>query len=154
MAKTTLSSFEKRAIDLFGRYYGAFNTHLFRASKGRLGNTLMGAPVLLLTTKGRKSGKARTSPLLYLRDGERFVIVASKGGYPTHPAWYLNLSDDPSVQVEVGAQKLQMRARTASEDERTRYWPKLTAMYKSYEAYQERTDRAIPVVILEPQTSA
>ncbi len=149
MPKTPLSNFEKKAVELFGRYYGALNTRLYRATKGKVGSTLAGAPVLLLTTTGRKSGKARTNPLLYLRDGDRYVVVASKGGFPTHPAWYLNLQSEPRVQVEVGAETKQMRARTASEAERAHYWPLLVRMYKYYESYQERTERPIPVVILE-----
>ncbi|MFT3927090.1 MAG: nitroreductase family deazaflavin-dependent oxidoreductase [Myxococcales bacterium] len=148
--KTPLSSFEKKAIEFFGRYYGGLNTKLFRATKGKLGGSMQGAPILLLTTTGRKSGQARTTPLLYLRDGERYVIVASKGGFPSHPAWYLNLSDQPRVEVELGAEKLPMLARTANEQEKAHYWPLLVAMYKGYANYQERTDRPIPVVILEP----
>jgi deazaflavin-dependent oxidoreductase (nitroreductase family) len=105
--------------------------------------------VLLLTTTGRKSGKARTSPLLYLRDGERYVVVASKGGFPSHPAWYLNLLENPRVQVEVGPETKQMTARTASPEEKARYWPSLVGMYKYYARYQERTERPIPVVVLE-----
>src|SRR4051794_6619547 len=122
MEKRPLSSFEKKAVDYFSRYFGGLNTKLFRATKGKIGGRMMGAPVLLLTTTGRKSGKARTNPLLYLGDGERFVVVASKGGYPTHPAWYLNLSDNPEVTVEVGAATLKMRARTASAPEKASYW--------------------------------
>lgn len=149
MAKAPLSGIEKKVIELFGRYYGALNTRLYRATKGKVGGTLAGAPVLLLTTTGRKSGQARTTPLLYLRDGERYVVVASKGGFPTHPAWYLNLQQNARVQVEVGKETKQLTARTASAEEKARLWPALVAMYKSYESYQERTERPIPVVFLE-----
>jgi deazaflavin-dependent oxidoreductase (nitroreductase family) len=136
-------------VEAFGRYFGGAQTWLYRRSGGKVGGTLMNAPVLLLTTTGRKSGKARTSPLLYLRDGERLLIVASKGGFPKHPAWYLNLRDKPEVQVQVGAVTKTMHARTVGEDEKARYWPELVRMYKPYAEYQKRTDRSIPVVALE-----
>ena len=106
MAKQPLSSFEKKAVELFGRYYGGLNTRLYRATHGKLGGRMGGAPVLLLTTTGRKSGKARTTPLLFLRDGTQLIVVASKGGFPTHPAWYLNLSANPQVRVELGSENL------------------------------------------------
>jgi deazaflavin-dependent oxidoreductase (nitroreductase family) len=124
------------------------NTAIYRVSGGRLGARFFGAPVLLLTTVGRKSGERRTAPLLYLEDGDRIVIVASKGGDPKHPAWYLNLKSDPDVEVEIGKQKRRMRARTANDEERAELWPKLVAMYRHYDTYQRRTDRTIPVVIL------
>lgn len=149
MAKNKLSAGEKTAIELFGKYYGRFNTWLYRKSGGKLGNTLMGAPVLLLTTTGHKSGQKRTVPLLFLKDGERYVIVASKGGFPTDPAWYLNLKANPAVEVQEGDAVKSMRARTMAEDEKAQYWPRLNAMYKAYQTYQDRTDRSIPVVALE-----
>lgn len=149
MAKNELSAGEQQAIDLFGKYYGGFNTWLYRATGGRLGKTLMGAPVLLLTTIGNKSGQKRTVPLLFLKDGERYFIVASKGGYPTDPAWYKNLVANPAVEVQEGSTVKAMRARTISEDEKAQVWPRLVAMYKYYEQYQDRTQRSIPVVALE-----
>jgi deazaflavin-dependent oxidoreductase (nitroreductase family) len=149
MAKNQLSAGERKAIDLFGKYYGRFNTWLYQRTGGRLGNTLLGAPVLLLTTIGNKSGQKRTVPLLYLKDGERYLIVASKGGYPTDPAWYKNLVANPAVEVQEGAVVKAMRARTVSEEEKAQYWPRLVAMYKYYQQYQDRTDRSIPVVALE-----
>jgi len=150
MTKNTLSAVDKKAIELFGKYYGSFNTWLYEKTGGKLGGTLMGAPVLLLTTIGNKSGQKRTAPLLYLQDGARYYIVASKGGYPVDPAWYKNLTANPAVEVQVGPHKQPMRARTVSEDEKAKVWPRLVAMYKYYQVYQDRTERSIPVVALEP----
>jgi deazaflavin-dependent oxidoreductase (nitroreductase family) len=126
------------------------NTWLYRASGGKLGASMRGAPVLLLTTRGRKSGEPRTVPLLYLRDGDDVVIVASKGGWPEHPLWYLNLQAHPEVQIEIGGDKLARVARTANPEERARLWPQLIALYADYASYQSWSDREIPVVILSP----
>lgn len=126
------------------------NTWVYRATGGRVGGRfLRGAPVLLLTTTGRKSGERRTAPLLYLADQDRFVIVASKGGFSHHPAWYLNLEKSPDVTVQVGSDRREMRARIANDTEKQHLWPKLVAMYRDYDDYQARTDRKIPVVVLE-----
>ena len=124
---------------------------LFRASGGRLGGRIRsGAPVLLLTTTGRKSGKQRTTPLLYLEDAGRYVVIASVGGAPKHPAWYLNLLANPAATIEVGGGKLAVSASTASPEERARLWPLAVQMYAGYDAYKARTSREIPVVILAP----
>jgi deazaflavin-dependent oxidoreductase (nitroreductase family) len=124
---------------------------LFRASGGRIGGRLRGnLPVLLLTTTGRKSGKQRTTPLLYVRDGEQYVIVASVGGAPKHPSWYLNLQNNPAAAIQIGARRIAVGARTATPDERTRLWSLATAMYPGYDAYQAKTSREIPVVVLTP----
>ena len=122
---------------------------LFRLTRGRIGSHLgKGLPVLLLTTTGRKSGKQRTTPLLYIEDGGRYVVVASVGGAPKHPAWYLNLRDDPRATLEVGGRRLAVQAETAGPEERERLWHGLTAMYPTYDRYQARTTREIPVVVL------
>jgi deazaflavin-dependent oxidoreductase (nitroreductase family) len=118
-------------------------------SGGRLaGRIAGGAPVLLLTTTGRKSGKQRTTPLLYLDDAGRYVVIASVGGAPKHPAWYLNLLTNPAATVEVGKRKLAVTAATASPEERARLWPLAVQMYAGYAGYQAKTTREIPVVIL------
>ena len=106
--------------------------------------------VLLLTTTGRKSGKQRTTPLLYLEDAGRYVVIASVGGAPKHPAWYLNLLANPAATIEVGRRKLAVTASTASPEERARLWPLAVQMYRGYEDYQAKTTREIPVVILSP----
>jgi deazaflavin-dependent oxidoreductase (nitroreductase family) len=128
------------------------NTWVYRATAGRIGGKfLRGAPVLLLTTIGRRSGRALTVPLLYLRDGDRFVCVASKGGMDHHPLWYLNLEAHPDVEVELAGVVTEVRARTATPDERAALWPRLVEMYGDYADYQQRTERVIPVVILTPR---
>src|SRR5919204_2750892 len=109
------------------RVFGSLNRVLYRASGGKLGATLKGAPILLLTTTGRKSGKPRTMPLLYLEDDGRLVVVASSGGSPGHPAWFLNLRDNPEVEVEIGRKRERRRARVAAPEERERLWPRVVA---------------------------
>jgi deazaflavin-dependent oxidoreductase (nitroreductase family) len=144
-----LSPIEQKLFALVGRYVAGLQTRLYRLTGGKLGGTLMNAPVLLLTTTGRKTGKQRTAPLLYLRDGTRLLIVASKGGFPAHPAWYLNLRDTPTVQVQLGAERKTMQAQTLSDEDKARVWPELVRMYKGYATYQARTERNIPVVALQ-----
>jgi len=107
--------------------------------------------MLLLDHVGAKSGKRRTTPLAYLADGDRIVIVASKGGHPRHPAWYHNLRANPRTTVQVGRRKLDVDARVAGPEERERLWPRVVDLYEGYAGYQQRTDREIPLVILEPR---
>lgn len=134
------------------RAASAANTWVYRLSGGRIGGRFrQGAPVLLLTTTGRKSGRPRTAPLLYLEDGENLVVVASKGGMSQHPVWYLNLEANPDVEVEIATSRRRLRARRASDEEKAKLWPRLVAMYRDYDDYQARTDRSIPVVILGPR---
>jgi deazaflavin-dependent oxidoreductase (nitroreductase family) len=134
------------------RVMTALNVWTYRLTNGWLGGTfLRGAPVCLVTTRGRKSGQPRTVALLYLRDGANVVFVASKGGMSHHPAWYLNMRAHPDVEVQLGKEQLAMRARTATPDEKRALWPRLVAMYRDYDDYQARTTRQIPVVICEPR---
>ena len=105
--------------------------------------------MLLLTTRGRKSGEPRTVPLIYLRDGDDYAIVASKGGWPEHPLWYQNLQAHPEVQIEVGGDKSARIARTANQEERARLWPMLKTYNPFYAQYEQITERTIPVVILK-----
>jgi F420H(2)-dependent quinone reductase len=125
------------------------HTAVYRLTNGRIGRRFRGAPVLLVDHVGRRSGKRRTSPLMYLRDGDNFVIVASKGGSHKHPAWFLNLQDRPQTTIQFDAERCTVRAREASADERERLWPQLVEIYSNYADYQQRTSRLIPVVILE-----
>jgi deazaflavin-dependent oxidoreductase (nitroreductase family) len=134
--------------DFLFKWVTAGHIAAYRASGGRLGGRLMRMPVLLLTTTGRKSGLKRTTPLTYLAEGDDIVLVASKGGHPQHPAWYLNLTAHSEVEVEQGSKRRTMTARTASPEERAELWPKVTELYSGYAGYQERTDRQIPLVIL------
>ena len=124
---------------------------VYQASGGRIGGRFRRtAPVLLLTTTGRKSGKRRTTPLLYVEDGERYAVVASVGGAPAHPAWYLNLRAHPAATIQIGRRTLVVTAETAGPDERARLWALATRMDPTYDAYQAKTSREIPVVILSP----
>lgn len=122
---------------------------VYRVSGGRLaGQIRKGAPVLLLTTTGRKTGKQRTTPLLYVEEGDRYVVVASDGGARSHPAWYLNLRNNPAATIQVGGDKLAVTADTAGPEERGRLWRRVTQMWPQYDDYQAKTRREIPVVIL------
>ncbi|HEX8075166.1 MAG TPA: nitroreductase family deazaflavin-dependent oxidoreductase [Thermoleophilaceae bacterium] len=130
------------------------HTAVYRASGGRIGHRIPGGPsMLLLEHVGAKSGAKRVSPLLYVRDGDDVVIVASKGGYPKHPAWYHNLRANPDAVAQIGTERREVRARVADPEERKRLWPKAVASYSGYIGYQERTDREIPLVILERRTA-
>ena len=108
-----------------------------------------GAPVLLLTTTGRRSGEQRTTPLIYGRSGEEYLLVASRGGAPEPPAWYRNLTADPHVRVQVKADKFDARARVATPEEKPALWSTMTAIWPAYDEYQSKTDREIPVVVIE-----
>ncbi len=130
------------------------HTFLYRRTGGRIGQNVpgVGAPMLLLDHVGAKSGTERTSPLLYIEDGDDLVIVASKGGYPKHPAWYHNLMANPDTTVQVGSEHRGIHARTATAEERQRLWPEVVASYGGYSDYQRRSKgREIPLVILEPR---
>ena len=124
----------------------------YRLTGGRFGHHMPGAPqMLLLDHVGAKSGKKRTSPLAYLRDGDDLVIVASKGGHPKHPAWFHNLKAHPDTEVQVGRSKRRVTAKVATPAQRKRLWPKVVDLYSGYAGYQRRTDREIPLVILKPR---
>ena len=131
----------------------AMHTAFYRLTGGWVGGWI-GVPILLLTTVGRKSGRRRTQPLLYLRTDRGYALVASYGGSDKHPDWYLNLEAKPEVEVQVGPSRKRMLARTASPQRRAELWPRLTALYKDYDVYQSRTTREIPVVELEPAPAA
>ena len=125
------------------------NVAVYRLSGGRLGGRVGRAPILLLHHLGRRSGKARVTPLLYLDDADRLVIVASKAGTDPHPAWFHNLMANPATTVEVGRERRRVTARQATAEERVRLWPRLVEMYPSYATYQSYTHRVIPDVVLE-----
>ena len=142
---------QERIANVAIRIMSVLNIWVYRASGGKIGGRFArGAPVCLLTSIGRKSGEPRTAPLLYLADGANVVIVASKGGMAKSPLWYGNLVANPACTVEIGREKRSMRARTASAAEKQALWPRLVAIYPDYDDYQARTERDIPVVILEP----
>ena len=124
---------------------------LFESTNGAEGGTLMGRPIILLTTLGAKSGKIRKTPLMRVEHAGEYLVVASKGGADTQPGWYLNLQADPEVGVQIRDDRFTARARTATEDERPELWRIMTAAWPAYDEYQEKTDRQIPVVVLERQ---
>lgn len=123
---------------------------VYRRTNGRLGAKLLWFPAALLTTTGRRSGLERTTPTLYLRDGEKVVLPASFGGRHGNPLWYLNLKANPVVRVQIRDEYLTMTARDATDEERRRYWPVLIKMYPPYKGYRDATDRVIPLVVCEP----
>ena len=130
--------------------FGEEHVRRYRETGGAVGHVWKeGSTVLLLTTTGRSSGKPRTTPLIYAQDGDRYVIVASKGGAPEHPGWYLNLERDPDVELQVKDQVVHARARTAGGDERERLWRTANEVWPHYAEYAQKTDREIPVVVLE-----
>ena len=121
----------------------------YRTSSGEDGHVWQGAPTLLLTTTGRQSGGRFTTPLIYGRIGDSYLVVASRGGSEVHPHWYLNLRANPAVEVQVAADRFTARARTATAEEKHRLWPLMTAIWPRYDEYQQQTQRDIPLVVLE-----
>jgi deazaflavin-dependent oxidoreductase (nitroreductase family) len=134
--------------------FGDEHVRRYRETGGVEGHDWRGTQTLLLTTTGRKSGEKHTTPLFYQPYGGNYLIVASKGGAPTPPAWYLNLAEHPRVEVQVRDDVFPARARTATAEEKPDMWRTMTATWPDYDAYQRRTDREIPVVVLEPQRAA
>jgi deazaflavin-dependent oxidoreductase (nitroreductase family) len=125
--------------------------HRYVATDGADGHEWKpGVPTLLLTTRGRRSGRLRRTPLIYGRDGERYLVVASYGGSPQHPDWYLNLDAEPDVEIQVGPDLMRARAATVGDADRDRLWGQMTGIWPDYDDYQARTDRQIPLVALEP----
>jgi deazaflavin-dependent oxidoreductase (nitroreductase family) len=125
---------------------------LYESSGGVEGTTLRDMPVVILTSKGASSGKIRKTPLMRVEHDGDYAVVASQGGAPTHPLWYFNLVADPHVEVQDGPAKSDRRAREVTGEEKARWWERAVAAYPDYAEYQEKTDRAIPVFVLEPLT--
>ena len=139
------------AKDFVFRLGTGLHRTVFCASGGRLLGRAGGMPVAILTTTGRRSGRARRTMLTVpVSDGERAVLIASYGGDSRHPAWFLNLVAEPNVNLTMGGRERPMRAREASAEERAQLWPRVVDAYRGYAAYQRRTDRQIPIVVLEP----
>ena len=146
-----ISESQEKVADVFIRWMTKANTWVYRATGGKVGAKFMrGAPVCLISTTGRRTGQKRTVALIYLQDGRDVILVASKGGMPHHPQWYLNMEANPDVEVEIGRTVTPMKARRASDEEKSAYWPKLLEIYPDYADYQARTERNIPVMILSP----
>jgi deazaflavin-dependent oxidoreductase (nitroreductase family) len=127
------------------------HTKKYRETDGEVGYMWNGAPVLLLTYTGRRSRKQRTTPLIFGRDGDDYLIVASMGGMPRHPWWYVNLEANPEAEIQVKADRIPVTARTATPDEKPRLWKIVNEVWPNYDEYQSRTDREIPVVVLTPR---
>jgi deazaflavin-dependent oxidoreductase (nitroreductase family) len=129
--------------------FGPEHVRVFRETEGRRGYHWRGATILLLTTRGRKSGELRTTPLIHRVDGERWVVVASKGGSPHNPIWFENLIANPDdIEIEIPGERIAVRASVAEGAERERLWPLMTEVWPAYDEYQARTERQIPVVVL------
>jgi deazaflavin-dependent oxidoreductase (nitroreductase family) len=131
--------------------FGQDHVDRYLATDGQEGHDWQGTQTLILTTKGRRSGQQRQHPLIYGRHGNDYLVVASKGGAPRHPAWYLNLDANPDVEIQVKDNKIRARARTATLGEKAELWSIMTKEWPDYDGYQEKTDREIPVVVLEPR---
>jgi deazaflavin-dependent oxidoreductase (nitroreductase family) len=134
--------------------FGQEHVDRYLATDGEEGHDWRGAHVLILTTTGRRSSEPRQTPLIYGRHGDDYLVVASKGGSPEHPAWYLNLEAHPEVEFQVKGRKMRGRARTATAQERAELWPIMAGEWPAYDDYQEKTDREIPVVVLTPDNGA
>jgi deazaflavin-dependent oxidoreductase (nitroreductase family) len=144
-------SWADRNWPLLQRLMGGHAT-IYRATRGLIGHRFPGAPpTLLLDHVGARSGTHRTSPLVYGEDGRNLVLVASKGGYPKNPAWYHNLVAHPDTTVQVGSRRKDVHARVATAEERARLWALMIGVYSGYDDYQRRTEREIPLVVLEPR---
>lgn len=133
--------------------FGADHVAKYRETGGETGYIWNGATTLILTTVGRKSGQLRDNPMICAADGDNFVVVASQGGAPTHPMWYLNLVAEPNVTVQVQADVFEATARTVEGEERDRLWKLVTKEWPNFDVYQSRTDRVIPVVVLERKSA-
>lgn len=131
--------------------FGDEHVRVYRESAGERGYRWRGTTILLLTTTGRVSGEPRTTPLIHRTDGDRYVVVASKGGSPEHPSWYQNLQADPRATIEVRDQKIPVTASDAEGEERARLWAAMAEVWPAYDDYQAKTDREIPVVVLSPR---
>jgi deazaflavin-dependent oxidoreductase (nitroreductase family) len=147
----TLSRFSMAMPAAALRISGKLNVPLYRLSGGRVGGKVGRAPVLLLTTTGRRSGQQRTAPVLYLKDGERLVVIGSNAGNAKAPAWSLNLKSNPDAEVEVGRDRSLVRARVTEGEERAELWRKMNAQYAGFDAYDANTSRDIAVFVLEPR---
>jgi F420H(2)-dependent quinone reductase len=135
------------------RWTGKLNVPLYRVSGGRIGSRVGRAPVLLLTTTGRKSGQKRTAPVVYLADGERMIVIGSNAGHSRVPAWSLNLKANPEAEIEVGRKRTKVRARVAEGEERAELWRKANQQLDVFDDYKMRTDRQIDLFVLEPTRS-
>jgi deazaflavin-dependent oxidoreductase (nitroreductase family) len=144
----------RRADARLQGFFTTLHTAAYRLTGGRVGQTLFGMPMLLLTTRGRKTGRLRTAPLLYLPDGPDLVLVGSNGGAQRSPTWVYNLESYPAAIVQIGPARGEVGSRRATPEERARLWPRMVAVYPGYADYQRKTDREIPLLLLTPRDQA
>jgi F420H(2)-dependent quinone reductase len=140
-----------RPIVLAMKQFARAHIWVYKRTNGRLGGRLLWFPAALVTTTGRRTGRPRTTPTLYLRDGDRVILPASFGGRDANPGWYRNLKTDPNVHIQIRDEHLDLIARDANRAERNQYWPKLIRMYPPYRGYRRAADRVIPLVVCEEQ---
>jgi deazaflavin-dependent oxidoreductase (nitroreductase family) len=148
---TQMAEAEYRPPDL--SLLGPEHVRRYQETDGEVGYLWNGVPTLLLTTIGRRSGRPRISALIFGRDGDDYLLIASQGGAPTHPNWYLNLTVKPEAEIQVRAEHLAVSARTAGPKEKPRLWKIMTEQWPNYDVYQSRTDRVIPLVVLRPRAT-
>ena len=139
------------ALDAMFKIFIRFQIAVFRWTNGRAMSALRGMPILLLTTVGRKTGTSRTTPLMYIRDGEGYVIIASNSGRALHPARFHNLQASPQARIEIPGQRLDVSATVATQTERDRLWPQLVSKAPFFDGYQRNTSRLIPMILLKPR---
>jgi deazaflavin-dependent oxidoreductase (nitroreductase family) len=137
--------------DVTARRLSRLHTFVYRLTGGRIGRRLVRNDMLLLTTRGARTGREHSVPLLYLRDGETLAVIASWGGRPSNPQWFSNLMADPEAVVQVRSERWPVRARAATPEERVQWWPRVLAAYDGYRVYQSHTERVIPIVFLTPR---
>ena len=153
MAKNTAEQFtpwQEALLKFLRGLITSTNVWLLKVSRGRLGNSFLGVPVLLMTTIGRKSGQPRTQPLYFMKIKEQIVVVASNAGTPTDPAWLLNIQANPNVSISVLGQITQMKAHVASSEEKAELWPKLTALFPKWQMMEDRSQRSFKIVVMDP----
>ncbi len=146
-------SWQAPRMNTFGQLFIKGHVWLYRSSGGKRGGSIKGMPVLLLTTRGRKTGEARTVPLVPFVDGDDYYVMGSMGGAPAHPAWFLNAEKNPDVEVQVGADTWRARAVVLPEAERAKIWPRVKERYPNFADYEKKTTRVIPVVHLQRQAN-
>ncbi len=151
-ASTTTSWYDWGPVRSLLRAAGALHRGLYRLSGGKLGGSIRGVPLLLLTTRGRKSGRMHTWPVCYVVEGENLLLVASAGGMPRNPAWYHNLRANPHVTIEIGRQSRAMVAEPQEGSARDAYWARIVGEHPLFEGYQRKVTRQIPVVLLRPES--
>lgn len=150
MSANSQTAKSKRKGVALQRFFTNMHIALYRRTNGAIGSRMGGRSLLLLTTIGRKSGQERTTPLLYMEDGNDYILIASYGGAPQDPQWFRNLVENPQAKIQIGSKVIDVTTRKANPEERSRIWPIVTGQFQNFADYQKKTTREIPVVILTP----